>query len=506
MHPPLPSRFLATIERYRMMQPGDRVGVAVSGGGDSVALLLLFEELRKTLGVTVAVLHFNHRLRGDAAETDEQFVRDLAGERGMGCLVRREDVGAEAKRTARNVEEVARERRYAFFRQLVAEGRITRIATGHTADDQAETVLARMVRGSGLRGLAGIHPVLGPVVRPLIETRRSELREFLRERGHSWREDETNIDTSRLRARIRQRVMPSMEAEFGTGVVARLARLAELVRNDEALLEEIVEERFGRLAHRRGHTLVLRAKDLAGPSPGIKNRDAAEAMAARLARRAAREVKRDLRGLDAGHIARILDLARRGVSGNRLELPGGLVVERVLNDLVFTAENELDRTVSKAIAYSYAADPGEGGEALVEIAETGKRLRLKLIDWLAPGRETYQEASGALDADRLETPLVVRNWLPGDAYRPLGRGHREKLKRLLLERRIAGKDRAVWPVLTSDGKPIWSSGLPVAAEYAAGPETRQALVIVEEGIESETGRGTGQGMREAAGRRRASNS
>jgi tRNA(Ile)-lysidine synthase len=500
MHSPLSSRVLGTIERYGMIQPGDRVGIGVSGGGDSVGLLLLLEELRVTLGVTIVVLHFNHGLRGEAAEADERFVCELAGERGLACLVHREDIGAQAKSLGRNVEEVAREHRYAFFRQLVAEGRVTRIATGHTADDQAETVLARLVRGSGLRGLAGIHPVLGPVVRPLIEIRRSELREYLRKRGRGWREDETNIDTSRLRARIRQRLLPSMEAEFGSAVVDRLARLADLARNDEALLDEIVEERFFHLSHRRGGELVLRAQDVVNPWPQLKSREAREAVAARLARRAVREVKRDLRGLTASHIARILELARQGTSGHRLELPGGLVVERALNDLVFSVKSERDRTAGEPAAYSYPVDLGKRGEAAVEIAETGKRLRLKLIDWPAAGRETYQGASGALDADRLETPLSVRNWLAGDAYRPLGRGHRGKLKRLLLERRIAGKDRTVWPVMTSGGKPVWASGLPVAAEYAAGPGTKRALLIFEEQAE----RFSGREVLETAGRRRAS--
>lgn len=501
----LPTRLLATIDRYRMILPGDRIGLAVSGGGDSLALLSLFEELRERLGVTLAVLHFNHRLRGDAAEEDERFVRELARERGLACLVRREDVGAEAKRMGKNVEEMARERRYAFFRLLTAEGRVARIATGHTADDQAETVMARLIRGSGLRGLAGIHPVLGPLVRPLIETSRSELREYLRRQQRDWREDETNADASRLRARIRQRLLPYLETEFGAGVASRLAQLADLARNDEALLEEIVEERFSALTRRNGSELRLSARDLAEPSPELKSREAREAMTSRLARRAAREVKGDLRGLTAGHIARIIDLARQGTSGNRLELPGGLAVERVLNDLVFTVRGRFDRTKGEPLAYCYAADPVERAEAEIRIAETGKRLRLKLIDWPADGSETYQEASGALDAERLETPLAVRNWLPGDAYRPHGRGHQEKLKRLLLARRIAGRDRALWPVLTSGGRPVWTSGLPVAAECVAGPGTRQALLIFEDGRESRSGRGLGQELREAAGRQSASN-
>lgn len=478
----LSRRILTTIERQRMTQPGDRVAVAVSGGGDSLALLFLLEELRAALGVTLTVVHFNHRLRGGAADADARFVRELASEHGLECLVRSEDVAAEAKRSGTNLEEEARKRRYAYFREIVCEGKATRVATGHTADDQAETVLARLARGSGLRGLAGIHPVLGPIVRPLLEVRRGELRTYLAERGQLWREDETNGDTTRFRARIRERVLPLLEAECGGNVTESLGRLADLARKDEALLDEIVAARFDEMIGGRGTEVTLRASDLADPWPGCRSRESADALAARLTRKASEEVKQDLRGLTFEHIARVLDLARQGKSGNRVELPDGLEVERVLDRLVFSKRDGRSRE-GKRISYAYTVNPWVQGESTIQIAETGKRVRLKLIDWPAAGRETYSEASGALDADQLGIPLVVRNWLPGDAYRPHGRGHVEKLKRLLLERRIAGRDRAAWPVLTSAGKPVWSGGLPVAAEFAAGPWTRQALLISEEKTE-----------------------
>lgn len=476
----LANRVWATMRRHSMTAPGDRVAVAVSGGGDSVALLLLLDELRGTLGLTLIVAHLNHRLRGAAADEDERFVGELAAARGFECVVRGEDVAGEARRAGNNLEEEARNRRYAFFRELVSAGRATRVATGHTADDQAETLLSRLGRGAGLRGLAGIHPVLGPVVRPLLEVRRGPLRQYLAACGQPWREDETNRDESQLRARLRRRLLPAFEAECGEGVVERLAGLAELARRDEALLETLVGERVDSLIEREDGSVAVRAGDLADPLPGSSSREAREALAARLARRLAQEAHPDLRGLTRDHVARVLALARQGTSGQRVVLPEGLVAERVLDRVVFAVEDFSMRRAGEAIAFSYPVDLRAGGEWAVEIAETSTRVRLKLIDWPPPGSETYGEWSGALDADRVEPPLVLRNWLPGDAYRPHGRGHVEKLKRLLLERRIAGKLRAGWPVLASAGHPVWASGLPVAAEVVPGPATRRAL-LVEDG-------------------------
>lgn len=478
----LAMRVLEAIERRRMVVPGDRVAVAVSGGGDSVALLLLFEELREKLGVTLRVIHFNHRLRSGSSEEDERFVRKLAATRGLACEVRSEDVAALAQTQGKNIEEAARERRYAFFRQVVRDRLATRVATGHTADDQAETILGRLSRGSGLRGLGGIYPALGPVVRPLLDVRRAELRDYLRERGQTWREDETNLDTSRLRARIRQTLLPSMEADFGPKIVVRLARLAELARRDEAVLDALVESRFAALARREEAGVTIRAKDLIAPWPELPAGDARDGLAARLVQRAAREVTGDLRGLDASHVERVLELARHGASGSRLELGKGLQAERVLERIIFTPPTRPRGTAVPARSYLYPADPqaAREREVVVEIAETAKRVHLKLIDWPAAGRETYKETAGALDAGRLETPLEVRNWHPGDAYRPVGRGRSEKLKRLLLERRISARERALWPVLTSGGKPVWAAGLPVSAENATGPETRLALVVWQE--------------------------
>src|SRR5271165_3083452 len=177
MKTPLEQRVLDAIRRARLANPGDRVAVAVSGGADSVALLRLLASLRDTLGITLLIAHFDHALRGMESEADAQFVAALSREHRFEYICEREDVAAAAAKQGLNLEDAARRLRYAFFQRLVEQGRATRVAVAHTADDQAETVLARLFRGTGPAGLAGIHPVLGPIVRPLLATRRQELRD-----------------------------------------------------------------------------------------------------------------------------------------------------------------------------------------------------------------------------------------------------------------------------------------------------------------------------------------
>src|SRR5438552_12800701 len=182
------------LKAHEFVRPGDRVGVAVSGGADSVALLLLLQELHEKLGIVLSVVHFNHKLRGKASDADEVFVAKLAAKHGLEFHSASVDVAKKAKKERANLEDAARRARYDYFRSLAESGDCGRIAVAHTADDQAETVLAHLFRGTGLAGLGGIHPLAGPVIRPLLNVRRNELRHFLRARKQNWREDATNRD------------------------------------------------------------------------------------------------------------------------------------------------------------------------------------------------------------------------------------------------------------------------------------------------------------------------
>src|ERR1700674_359146 len=183
---------LGTMHRHGMIVPGDQVGIGVSGGADSVALLRLLAELRADLGIRLKVMHFHHQLRGAEADEDERFVAALAGDLGFDFLADRADVAGEGRRNGWNLEDAARRLRYQFFASAAAAHGIQRVAVAHTADDQAETVLAHLLRGTGPTGLAGIYPVAGLIIRPLIEIGREELRGYLSGLHQSWREDASN--------------------------------------------------------------------------------------------------------------------------------------------------------------------------------------------------------------------------------------------------------------------------------------------------------------------------
>ncbi len=255
-------RVLQEFKMAKWVAPGQRVGVAVSGGADSVALLRLLLRLRQRLGMVVSVVHFNHKLRGRASDADEKFVATLAAEYDVPFFVERQNISEKSKREGSNLEDAGRRARYGFFERLVEEGKVDKVAVAHTADDQAETVVAHILRGTGLTGLGGIHPEVGCVFRPLLEFRRVELRDYLRAGRQSWREDATNRDTKRMRARIRLKLMPLLEKEFQPAVVEHLCQLAEMAREDEAWLESSAELRLFLNAREKNGEWSIALKDL----------------------------------------------------------------------------------------------------------------------------------------------------------------------------------------------------------------------------------------------------
>lgn len=470
------------IRQRRLLLPGQRAGVAVSGGADSLALLFLLHDLRHELGIVLRVVHLNHQLRGAEADADQEFVAALAARLDLECTAQRSDVRAIALQQGWNLEDAGRRLRQSFFEVLVKDGAVDRLAVAHTADDQAETVLMHLLRGTGISGLAGIHPLAGPVVRPLLGIRRSQLRAYLLARGQAWREDPTNDDTSRLRARIRHHLLPLLEREYQSSVTERLGSLADLAQKDDALLGTLTARSFQALVEPCGGCFSIGAADLLAPLPGEGTGaplSDCPALSARLVRLLIETVRGDRNRITARHVEDVLALAARAESGLRLELPGALVEKR-FGEMVFlpARAQAAARTNPPSTAYQLELARPAPGE-VTQACFPGGRLRAKAFDCPPQGSDTNTGAE-ALDWDLLQPPLLLRNWQPGDAYRPRARRTAHKLKRLFWEEGVPVEARASWPVLTSAGRIVWTRTFGVAEEFAARANTKKAVLITED--------------------------
>jgi tRNA(Ile)-lysidine synthase len=460
------TRVAEFITRYSMIRTGERVGVAVSGGADSVCLLHVLAELRPRWNLRLHVLHLNHNLRGEESREDAAFVTRLAGAFGFPITVGE----AQPASWDDNLEQAARQARLAFFREAIASGAVDRVAVGHTRSDQAETVLFRLLRGAGSAGLAGIRPTTNEgLIRPLLAIERAEVQAYLLERGIGWREDSTNASRAFARNRIRHDLLPLLEREWNPAIRETLTNTAEWARAEE----EYWAGEIGRLA-----TIHLTEAEGAILVPVEALRSLPLAAARRLIRHAVERVRGDLRGIDFRHVDAAIELARAGDGHGRFQAPGLDVYRsfewlRIGRPGTDTLENR---------NYRFGAPvPGR-----VELP-SGSAVFLELIDikeTFGLSECVYNGEMGGLDWERLSGPLELRNWRPGDQYQPAGNSGVEKIKTLFQTARIPLWERRHWPVLTNGDAIVWARRFGPAARYAAGPGTRTVLAVRESGAVS----------------------
>lgn len=452
-----------TIERYGMLAPGDGVVVAVSGGPDSLALLHLLWSLREAFGLSLHVAHLNHLLRGEAARADAAFVRETAERLGLPVTVEEVPVADLARAEGLSLEEAGRAARYRFFRRVCAAAGARRVALGHTRDDQAETVLMRLLRGAGPAGLAGIPPVRdGWVIRPLIAVPRAAVEAYCREQGLEPRRDASNESTAFLRNRIRLDLLPRLEALFHPELRASLARTAEILRAEDEWLEAQAEEALSGLCRTEGDRLVLSV-------------DGIERLPLALRRRVVR-LAAERAGVAAGalafdHVERVLALAV-GRTGRGVSLPGGREARRDQDGIV------LGTGPAGAVAFRYEWPvPGS-----LDVPEAGVRLTADLLEgppqpagpagYGGDGREV-----AVLDADRVPLVLTVRSRLPGDRLRPAGLGGEKKLQDLFVDAKVPRRRRDRVPVVVAGDRVAWVVGQRVDSRAAAGPRTTRRLIL-----------------------------
>jgi tRNA(Ile)-lysidine synthase len=453
----LEQKAAATAAAHEMLTNGGPVVAMVSGGADSVALLRAL-----TGGVfgplTVSVLHVDHRLRGAHSDADAEFVRGLCADLGVVCRVARIDVARVAERHGLNLEDAGRRVRYAEAARELEARRLEggagpgsgRIATAHTLDDRAETLLMRLAQGAGLGGLTSLAYRRGTVARPLLDCTRADVLAYLGSIGQAWREDSTNLDTTRLRARVRTGLMPLMR-EINPRFDDAIARTLAVLEDEDDLIEELARERADAVAE-------VSADEVRIDRAGLVSLP--RALQRRVVRLLVRDVFEEASRLDFEHVEAICDGASE--PGFARDLPDGLRAFAEYGRLIISRNAErADPFVASPLLVPGRADLGLAG---IVTAETGSR-----------DESASDRLAAVLDADALQGPLTVAPVRAGDRMRPFGMEGSRKLSDILIDAKVPARARPLVPVVRDGERIVWVAGVRQSEEYRVRPGTTRTV-------------------------------
>jgi len=444
-----------TIKRYAMLSGGETVMAGLSGGPDSVCLLHVLDRLRKELRLTIRALYVNHNLRPAEVPLEIEFCGKLCGSLKIDFSVKSVDVTSFAREHGLNKQEAARELRYSAFHEAAREEGADSIALGHNADDQVETFIMRLLRGSGPKGLSGIPAKRGKIIRPLIEIERGEIEEFLFRENLPFVVDSSNLKADYLRNRIRKTLIPAMKG-FNPNLTETILKSVSVLQEEERYFEVIVTKTLMKLISRK---TAERIELFLVPMENL------EIVVLRRVLRRAIDETGGLKGISFSHIEDIIKLIRNGSSGDRLNLPGNVRVIREYSLLVMTSEPVV------RIA-SYSLDPP--GDVVV----TGAKAVITASFEGQMGKAGDGKYSVLLDAGNMSFPLAVRPRRKGDYFYPSGFGRRKKLQDFFVDEKVPRDERDSIPVVVSGDDIVWIAGYRSDERFRVTERTEKFLRLI----------------------------
>ncbi len=454
-------RFKEYIAKNGLVSDGETVIIAVSGGPDSLCLLHLINRLAPEKNLRLIVAHLNHGLRPEAA-VEEAGVAAVAARMNLQFKAKRVNISLYKKRLSLSEEAAGRRARYRFLFQAARSFQAGAIALGHHRDDQAETVLLNLLRGSGVDGLSGMFPsryVNGvKLIRPLLAFRRSEIESYCLEHGLKPFTDSSNLETNYTRNKIRLELIPHLEERYNPRIREALAGLAELAADDRIYFLNLARKIAGRLAEHRGNALIVNLTLLNALPRAVGSR------VLRLLLRSCRAGQQ----LGRVHLNQLLEFAARGRTGARLNLPGGLKAYRAKEDLVLARKIDPGR---EKIGELELVVPGEavlpGGQLI-----SARLARKENLNW------PPQRSSAYLDYDKVPPGrMVIRSRKPGDRFHPQGAEGSKKLKKFLIDQKVDQIYRDSLPLVTVGSIIIWVAGLRIAHPFRVTDKTVRVLCL-----------------------------
>lgn len=458
---PLIQLMTEQIRRHNMVAAGDTVVVAVSGGPDSISLLHILYRLREILNINLVVAHLNHQFRDAESDADACFVREIAKCLHIEAYIESRDVSAYCKRHGVSAQVGAREVRYNFLSEVAVKTGASRIALGHHADDQAETILLHLIRGAGSGGLKGMLPVRDNFfIRPLLAVRRRDIETYCKYHRLATRQDSSNAQTKYMRNRVRFELMPLLESKFNANLVDSLNRLGEICRDEDDYLEKQSANIY--------YHVRLQSDDNAVVLDKSRLLNCHLSLLRRVVRRAWSEICGDKDDLSYGHIEQILKIINDGGGYRQINLPRGVTCKNCYNQIEFT----LNRDNEEIPFYQHSLKiPG-----ITAIPELGIAIGAQILPAGKIGNPTgLNSGEVLLDYDHLSNPLVVRRRLAGDRFRPLGMEGTVKIKKFFIDQKISRFVRGRIPLVVSGNNIVWVVGLRPGENYKVTDDTSICL-------------------------------
>ncbi len=450
------------IEKQGMLKPGDKVLIGVSGGPDSIALLHILWTLKDDMGIIPMVAHLNHQLRGGEADRDARSVREFSEKLGLPCFIEEADVRSYHKNSGLSLQEACREIRFSFYERLAGKLDAGRVALGHHADDQAETILLNLLRGAGISGLKGMSYIRGLYIRPLLEIRRREIEEYCLRLHLPVRQDSSNLKPVYTRNRIRLNLLPLLERDYNPQIIHTLVQLGNLCNQEDSYLEELALVNLEKIKVNGKNGMVALDNNTLRSLPAPLCR--------RVLRLAWDEVTGDTKELSYHHIERLMELLHKKAGGRVAILPRGIRVLKTNNVLQFFREAE----PVPVLPYKHSLNvPG-----VTYIPEIDLYIQAEVTCFRdAPPFAEISQNEALLDYDLIKYPLYVRRRMEGDVFSPLGLGGTLKLKKFLIDSKIDRYKRDRIPLVVSGDDIIWVGGLRSGRNWKVTDRTVNCLYL-----------------------------
>jgi tRNA(Ile)-lysidine synthase len=451
-------KVIKTIEKYNLLNKKDRVVVALSGGSDSTALLAALAQISKQLDFSIIVAHYNHGLRGTQSDEDEKYSQELA--KKMGLIFVSGKMDSKLQQKGVSPEDFYRQQRYQFLNKVAQDYNAQKIALGHNIQDQAETVLLNLLRGSGLEGLKGILPIReGKFIRPLIEVSKEEIIAFLNEAGISYCQDSSNENNIYLRNKIRLELIPYLKEKFNPKIEENLAQMAEILRQDDDFIRNSVQEALeSTYIQSLPDGISLNIEYIKGLVPSIRLRLFKEILESMIPEK---------NGFSFSNINALERLAQATESGKRISLPLAIVARREYDNIILTR----DKICLKQVDYEYPVNiPG-----IIHVKETDRTISIEKT--FRDKMDMQLKNKIYLDLDKIQQPIILRNRRDGDRFQPLGMKGQQKIKSLFINQKIPRNKRNEVMLLVDQNSVIWIENMHLSDRVKISPQTKNVISL-----------------------------